>query len=176
MRLMHHFGLAIHALRMADYDPMALLAAPLDDFHAPTQMPLGSYVAQATDYEFDKTKPKDKTKEPTSLVRVKIALVEPFPDVDKDAIKAVLDETGKTLMEIEQRPIDFFLTPEAMYRFTEFTREHAKISMEEAPNGQEALEVLKTSGKQFGVEMVQVPNQREPSKPYHQIGRTFPLP
>lgn len=164
---------------MAAYDPMALLSKPLDDFHAPTKPVLGSYVAISPGYEFDKTKPADKSKEPTNIVRVKVALVEALPDVDQDLLKQFLEEQaakGKEgLLAVEMRPIDFFLTPDAMFRFTDFTRDHAKITPEEAPTGQEALEVLKTEARQFGVFIEAVPNKREPENPYHQITRTFAL-
>lgn len=156
---------------MTTFDPKALLSKPMDDIKAPIPAVLGSYVAQGYDYEFDKTKPKDG-KEPTNTVKLKFRLVEAFPDVPQDELAAYLETAGKSLHEIDQRDKDFFLTENALFRLKEFLEEHCKIK---ADNIAEALEAYK-AGAQFGATMGQVPNQKEPSRPYHQVTATFALP
>lgn len=157
-----------------DYDPMALLQKPAADVKPPPKMPLGSYVAQGLDYEFSKTKPKDQSKAPTSICQTKFVLVEAFPDVNKDELAAFIAEKGP-LDEVEQRPQDWFLTPDALYRLTEHLINDCKLGEDAGGSTAEKLEAYK-AGAQFGVEIGQVPNAREPSNPYHQPVRFFALP
>lgn len=157
---------------MADFDPTALLSKPLDEVKAPTPLALGSYSAVAFKYEFDKTKPKDTSKQPTPVVNISVRLVEAFPDVDAAELEAALN--GKSLTEIEQRPLTYFLTEAAAHRLKELGEDHAGI--DDAANLAELLDKLCDGQHPFGVTVGTVPNTKEPSKPYHQITGTFKLP
>lgn len=148
------------------FDPTALLSKPLDEIKAPTPMPLGSYAGQVAKYEFDKAKNKDET----PIVRFTVVATEAFPDVDEGELSAALGD--RALNQIEHR-LEFWLTPAALYRLKEFGVEHCKVDESSVANTAELIEA--TVGAAFGFEIGQVPNKKNPERPYHQITRTFAL-
>lgn len=153
----------------ADFDPQALLAKPLDEIKAPVSMPLGTYVGLASKYEF-KTLTNEKK---TTVCTVTVIPTEAMPDVDADQLKECLGDEALTAKELK---LDFFITPEAVFRVKEWGNDHCKIGEHEAANTAELLELACDGNHPFGFEIGQVPNKKNPEKPYHQITRTFALP
>lgn len=159
------------ATKAADFDPQALLAKPLDEIKAPINLPVGSYVGIVTKHEFDKA----KNEKASPLVRFDVVAQEPLPDVDEAAFALATDEAqgGKKLADNPQR-LEFWLTPDAVYRLKEFGEEHCGVDESDVANLAELIEALK--GRPFVFVLEQVPNKKNPERPYINITRTAAVP
>lgn len=164
----------LNSTRMAEaagFDPQALLTKPLDEIKPPIQLPVGGYVGIATKREFDKA----KNEKASPLVRFEVVATEPLPDVDEDAFALATDEArgGKKLADNPQR-LEFWLTPDAVYRLKEFGEEHCGIDQSEASNLAELIELI--IGRPFVFVLEQQPNKKNPERPYINIVRTAKVP
>lgn len=171
MKLMSTLGLFAHASFAADFDPQALLSKPLADVKPPVILPVGSYVAIAKKYEFDKA----KNEKQTPIVRFTIQFSEPLPDVDEaDFARAINSaEGGKPLNEIEDK-LEFWITPDALYRMKEFGERDCKVPEEDAANTAELIELC--IGRPFIAVRASVPNKKNPERPYINVVSTAPVP
>lgn len=154
----------------ADFDPAALLSKPLSDIKRPPPMATGSFVAIATNKEFGKTKPQDGS-EGTPFVSFEETLQEALPDVDADALKLALD--GNPLSERKLK-LDFYLTPNAVYRLKEFGENHCGVAESDAANLGELIELI--LGRPHVVVLSQQANKKDPEHPYVNITSTAAVP
>lgn len=171
MRLMHHLSLAQAVCFMADFDPQALLTKPLDEVKAPAGMPLGSYVFVPISREFGKAQNEKETPKVTFTVRP----VEALPDVVADDLTAAEAQDGKKLSEREQK-LDFFLTPDSLFRLKEFGVDHCKVPEGDVANTGELIEAIVDGTRQFVGVMEQQPNKKNPERPYVNLSKTAAVP
>jgi len=106
---------------MTDFN--ALLDRPAEDFKAPVPLPVGGYIATLGQPKYEKTQGKDG-KEGTPYVEFPVVFSEPLPDVDQEALAASLGE--RAITDVPQK-VTYYLTENAMYRLTEFLRDHVGI-------------------------------------------------
>lgn len=154
------------------FDPTALLSKPVSSVKAPVKMPVGSYLGVASKFAFDKA----KNEQQTPLVRFVVNPTEALPDVDQDALRESLtdgDGNVQPLTSKEQR-LEFWLTPDAMFRLTDFGKDHVQVENADSMTIGELINEI--VGKPFMFTLVQAPNKKEPANPYINIGSTGPVP
>jgi hypothetical protein len=158
---------------MADaaYDPQALLSKPLDEIKPPVPYPVGSYVGTVMNREFDTA----KTEKKQTIVRFMVRFDEPLPDVDEEEWARATNEAegGKKPADNLQR-LEFWITPDALYRLKQFGEEHCKVDPNDVSNTAELIEAI--VGRQAVFVMTQQPNKKNPQQPYHNITATAPVP
>jgi hypothetical protein len=95
--------------------------------------------------------------------------------VDAEALAVATDpaQGGKPLAENLQR-LEFWITPDALYRLKEFGEDHLKVDPSEVQNVAELIEAC--IGKQGVFVMTQQPNKKNPERPYINITSTAALP
>jgi hypothetical protein len=89
-------------------DFSALLSTPMDDIKRPPPLPAGNYLGRVTKYEF-----LESTEKKTPFVRYSVSVESAGSDIDP------ADLTDIDLSKKQLRS-DFYLTPDALYRLTEF--------------------------------------------------------
>lgn len=157
---------------MADFDPTALLSAPIDNFKAPPPAPIGTFLGMITKREFENARNEKKT----PLVKFTIVPQEAMPDVDEEQLRTwqeALAESDKQMSAVEFK-LEMWLTPEALYRLKELGRDHVKVTEEEAQTTGELIEAM--VGRQVVFTLVQAPNKKNPERPYINIGSTAAVP
>lgn len=98
---------------MAQVDFSNLLDQNVGDVKRPPKKPPGTYHGTIGEYKFDKSSQKQ-----TPFVRFTINNVTPGEDVDPSLL---VDDEGKPIELNKWRPtVDFFITPDALWRLTEF--------------------------------------------------------
>lgn len=129
---------------------------------APKPIPTGFYQAIITGPFVE-----HRTKSQKLAARFPLQLVAPHEGVDAEELEA---RGG-----LPEKPLnyDFYMTPEAMYRFTDFAK--AVFGVGEEANLIEALETVGTAGTPFMVEVKHEQDQRDPSKFYTRIDNPAPL-
>lgn len=158
---------------MSTFNPTDLLNKPMADIKPPPPHPLGSFLMVPAKYVFDKTKPTQQGKEPTDVVRFDLMYREALPDAmnDEEAFTLWLD--GQSVSDKEyNRSLDFFITPNAVYRLKEFIENDCKVTGAASLN--EGLEAV--IGQPFIAVFTQVNNPKDPSKPYVNLTSTAPVP
>lgn len=153
---------------MSDNGPdlQSLLAMPSDSIKPPVNLPVGGYVGRAIQREFDKA----KNEKQTPIVRYTIQFDEPLPDVDETELAAALEV--KSLAENTQR-LEFWLTPEAVYRLKEWAENHCKVDT----SGMNLAEIIEAAlGQPFVSMLGQQPNKKNPERPYINIVSTAAVP
>ena len=124
----------------------------LGDVERPKPLPNGHYLAQLTG-----PAKEHKAKSGNLGLRFPFRLVGPGEDVDQEELATLggLPEKDYT--------IDFWMSPDARYRFTEFA---ASMGAGEDMNIVEAAEYLAGCGRPFLIEAKQEPSQDDPEKVY----------
>lgn len=135
----------------------ALLNKPLDSFEAPKPLPAGSYSALIEKFEFGKSKNKE-----TPYVRFFVKPTEGL-DVDAEAIAEAGGFEGKALR------LDFFLTPDAMFRLTKFADEHLGLDIAGRPTGEIIQEAV---GCPLTIVVAHETSTRDASVVYANIAQT----
>lgn len=89
-----------------------------EDATPPKQLPVGTYLARISNYEFDKSSQKQ-----TPLVRYYYVPIEPKDDVDQDEFEEVKAEVDSDLSRKALRN-EFYLTPNAIFMLRNHMEQH----------------------------------------------------
>ena len=145
-------------------DFTALLEKPMNEIEKPKPLPDGSYLATLGQHEFGKA----KNEKQTPFVSFKVMLNEAMPDVDADALTEAL--RGKQLTEVNMRPIEQYLTDDAVWRLKEMLQ-HARVE-EGLPLGEAIQQAV---GRQLVVVVEHKPS-KDGTTTYANIVRTAEAP
>lgn len=150
------------------FDPAALLQQKAADVKPPVRLPVGSFVATILSREYTKVGEKQNT-----VCQYKVRYDEALPDVNADDLARAIDtaEGGRPMNEVEDK-LDFWITPDALWRIVEFHNDHLRLDPELPISEQ----VEAAPGHQFIAVRSQVANKKDPTKPYINITATAALP
>ena len=95
----------------------SILSQEVQTAERPKAAPVGTYICNVKDHTFDSSSRKQ-----TPYVRYGLTPMVAEDDVDPDALEEYGGLEGKSLR------IDFYLTPDAVYRLREFLEEHLHIN------------------------------------------------
>lgn len=149
---------------------MATTFADLANFKAkdvkePQPLPVGHYQAQ-----FSGLMQEHKSSQKGTLaMRFPLTLLAPGDDVDQEELAASLD--GKQLSD-KKFTFDFWMSPGAMFRFTNFTK---AMGLSDELNLLEQAEALGTGGEPFLIEVKHEPRQDDPTKMRMVLDNPTPL-
>lgn len=141
---------------MSDFRSM--LDESIDEVVRPKPLPAGNYVFNVGDYKLDKS-----TKKQTDFVSINLTPVMPQDDVDADDLAASLGE--KSLSDKTMK-VDFYLTPDAMWRLDEFLLEKLQIN-EKGLSRSQRLEAM--AGRQVVGQITHTPSARDENVVYANI-------
>lgn len=96
----------------------SLLDQDVTEVERPKPLPTGSYVFTVSDYKFDKS-----SKKKTDFTQFEVTPTQALDDVDQEELAAVLAVGDKTLTDKKMK-LDYYMTPEAMWRLDEFLLDH----------------------------------------------------
>lgn len=135
----------------ADFN--AILATPADTVERPKPRPAGTYIAVIVGHEFDKSAQRG-----TPYCRFRYRLISPGDDIDP----ADLPDNWN------QRELrdDFYLTPDALFRLTEFLQNAVGLEI----SGRTLAELIpETTNQQVTVTLGHRPSQQDPSRIFENI-------
>lgn len=134
-----------------------LLDQEVTEVERPKPLPAGNYVMNVGEYKFDKS-----SKKQTDFVQFKLTPVEAQADVDADELSAALGE--KQLSDFG-RTVDFYMTPDAMWRLDEFLLDKLGCT----PGTKRTAMLEEAVGKQVVAQVSLVPSQRDANVMYANI-------
>ena len=108
-----------------------------------------------------------KAKSGNIALRYPIKIVEPLSDVDE----ADLEASGRKFMERDYT-IDFWMSPDARWRFTEFAK---AMGIDPNMNLLEMAEALATSGEPFVMQARHEAAQNDPENVFFRLDNPAPL-
>jgi len=135
------------------------------DVKEPVALPTGHYQAMITGMMQE-----HKAKSGNVAMRFPCRLLEAGDDVDQEALQESL-AAGKPLAE-RTFTMDFWMSPEARYRFTNFTK---AMGISDDLNLLEQAEELATAGVPFLIEVKQEVDSRDATKSYTRYDNPAPL-
>ena len=106
---------------MSEVNFSELLTTQVDTAERPKSFPIGDYNALITGHEFGKSSQKE-----TPFVRFMCKLLSPLESVDEE----LFEEAGGMEALNARKPIrlDFYITPDALYRLREFLEDSLELS------------------------------------------------
>lgn len=140
---------------MSDF--RSLLDAEVTEVDRPKPLPAGNYVYNVGEYELKKS-----AKKGTDFVSITLTPVSAQEDVDAAELAACLGE--KSLSD-KPTKVDFYLTPDAVWRLDEFLIE--RLGIEGTMSRSARLEQM--AGKQVVGQVSHVPSQRDENVVYANI-------
>ncbi len=135
-----------------------LLQVQVESVERPPTFPVGPYNAIVMSHELGKSSQKG-----TPFCRFFIKLLNPHEGVDED----LFDEAGgmEKLLTRKEMRLDFYLTPDAMYRLREFLEDTCQLScsgrnfdvvIPEANNTEITIEIGHQAGQKEGEVFMQI--------------------
>ena len=136
-----------------------LLDGNIEDTERPKPCPAGTFVATIKGHEFG-----ESSKKKTPYVRYNVSPLAPQDDVDADA----LTEFGGTeALAAKSFGLDYYLTPDAMWRLAELLEEHLGLSC----SGRNYSEVIpEADGQQILITVEHSISQKDGVTIYANIG------
>lgn len=134
-----------------------ILNTRADEVEKPKPLPVGTYTAKALKLAFDVTKSENQT----PYARVTFGIEAPGPDVSSEALEAY----GKSPIGKEINK-DFYLTDDAMYRFTAFMQDALGINLSGRTLRESASEII---GRRCLITVTQTPSKKDPSVVYSNV-------
>lgn len=140
---------------MSDF--RSLLDQEVTEVERPKPLPAGNYVYNVGDYKFDKSRQKQ-----TDFVQITLTPVMAQEDVDQEELAAAL---GDKSLSDKGTKVDFYLTPDAIWRLDEFLIE--KLGISEPMSRTARLEQM--AGKQVVGQLSHTPSARDANVIYANI-------
>lgn len=138
-----------------------LAQTKLNDVERPPLRPQGHYVAVIS----GKGETGESTKKGTLYITFPVNVQEAMDDVDPEELAAA----GGAQFKGE---VTFWLSPKALWMFTEFAK---GMGCSDDLNVLESAEWLADSGEAFVVQGTHEPNDRNPDRPYFRLQNPVPL-
>jgi hypothetical protein len=135
----------------------------LNDVERPKNIPEGHYLAM-----FGGMWAENKAKTGNVSARFPLRLVAPQDDVDAEELAQA---GGLPAQDKQKYTFDFWLSPESLYRFTEFAK---AMGVPDSMNLVEALEHVGTSGDTFVITVKHRPDPRNPENVYLDFSQPVP--
>lgn len=136
------------------------------DIKPPVMIPVGHYQAQITG-QFKEHKARTSG---NVAARFPFRLIAPGDNVDASALAEALGDKG---LGDKEHTIDFWMSPDALYRFTNFAS--AVFEVPADAGLMEALETVGTAGTPFLIEVKHEPDQKDPTRIYLRFDNPAPL-
>jgi hypothetical protein len=153
---------------MSEQDFQSLLERPMDSFTKPKPLPEGSYIFGVSDYKLEKATTGSDGKTKSAYIEFTLIPKQPNADVDADALSEMLDGNDITTKQVKKK---FYITPDAMYRLTEFMS-HCGLDV----TGKPTSELLPaTKGCEVLGNLKHNISQRDPSMTYVELAQTAPV-
>lgn len=133
----------------------------LGEVEPPKNVPTGHYQAIFTGMWKE-----HKAKSGNTAARFPMKLVAPGDDVDAEELSAAGGIPDKNYT------FDFWMSPDALYRFTDFAK---AMGHSDQLGLVEALEAVATSGDPFLIEVTHQPDQNNPEKVYMRFDNPTPI-
>jgi hypothetical protein len=140
---------------MSDF--RSLLDAPVNEIERPKPLPAGNYVWTVGEHKFDKSRQKQ-----TDFVQIELTPVMAQEDVDAQELSAALGD--KSLGDFKKK-VDFYLTPDAIWRLQEFLIE--KLGFEKGKTVSEMLGEM--AGRQVVGQLSHQPSAKDENVIYSNL-------
>lgn len=98
-------------------DFQSLLERPMDSFTKPKPLPEGSYIFGVKDHTFTAPTAGSDGKTKSGFIEFTLIPKAANADVDENALAEMLDGNDITTKQVKKK---FFVTPDALYRLTDF--------------------------------------------------------
>lgn len=139
--------------------------AKVGEIERPKPLPIGDYAVLIKGVEYGETNGEKKT----PYARFALEVVQPLDSVSEGDIElagGLSKITGKKLK------VDFFLTPDSLFRLQDFITEHVKLDLAGVSLDQAIPQLI---NNQVGVKVKHRPDSRDPETVYAEVERTFAL-
>jgi len=141
-----------------------LKGAKLGEIEKPKPLPIGSYQAMIKTIEYGETMGDKKT----PYVRFNVETVQHMDDVNEVDIE---NAGGAEKLRGKKLRVDFFLTPDAMYRLQDFVIEHVGLDSLKGVDLDQAIPQLVNN--LVGIKVKHRPDKNDPEMLYAEVERTF---
>lgn len=139
-------------------DFSALLSKPAGTIERPKPLPAGVYYGTVGAHKFDESRNKK-----TPFVRFTINITEPGEEVASNYQEQLADVDWSK----KSRPVDFYLTDDAMFRLTEFM---ASIGVDDGNGSRSVGEMIPDcANRPVQLELNQQANEQRPDEVYNNI-------